>query len=339
LTPGDKEGQSVSQENQNTKRIHEEQAAIELSVVIPCFRSAAVMPDLLFQLDQILKELACKCEVILVDDCSPDNLRQVAMQELEKYPNLHYVELMFNVGQFRALMCGLAKSKGQFVVTMDDDLQHPPSEIKKLYSFLHDHPELDAVFGQYEQKKHSWIRNLGSLLKTKIHIHTFRQPPGLFMSAFRCLRRPLVDALLTNRTHYPVLGPLILSTTRRIKNVTVIHHERRHGRSGYNFFRLISATLDNILSFSSLPLKVISGFGICISFFSFLLGLIYFGIYFVQDSGVLGWTSLFLAINFYGGILLLALGIIGEYLVRIFGESKGQPLYIIRSDSSSKQPN
>ena len=304
--------------------------APELSVVIPCYGGAQALPELLSRLDAALNELGAASEIVLVDDCSPDGLALAVQRELPAYPRLRYIELMFNTGQFRALMCGLANARGSHVITMDDDLQHPPEEIAKLYGHLRDHPELDAVFGAYERKQHSGGRNLGSWLLRMVNTWIFHKPPGLVMSSFRCLRRELVDALLANHTRYPVIGPLILSSTRRIGNVTVRHDARKHGRSNYSVPRLVRATLDNILSFSSLPLQIISVAGVCISFLSFAIGGIYAIAHIVRGGGVPGWTSLFLAVNFYAGLGLLSVGIAGEYLVRIIGESRGQPLYVVR---------
>jgi glycosyltransferase involved in cell wall biosynthesis len=302
----------------------------ELSVVIPCYGGALALPELLRRLDAALNALDASSEIILIDDCSPDGLALVAQRELPRYPRVRYIELMFNTGQFRALMCGLAHTRARYIVTMDDDLQHPPEELGKLYGHLRDNPHLDAVFGAYERKQHSSSRNLGSWLLRMVNTWIFHKPPGLAMSSFRCLRRELVDALLANQTRYPVIGPLILSSTKRIENVTVRHDRRRFGKSNYSFTRLVRTTLDNILSFSSLPLQVISIAGVCISFLSFTIGGGYAIAHFVRGGGVPGWTSLFLAVNFYAGLGLLSVGIAGEYLVRIIGESRGQPLYVVR---------
>jgi glycosyltransferase involved in cell wall biosynthesis len=305
-------------------------ATPELSVVIPCYRAAQALPELLDRLHRSLEALGQSYEIVLVDDCSPDATAAVATTEVARHPHVRFIELMFNVGQFRALMCGFAHARGRYVVTMDDDLQHPPEEIEKLYRHLVEHPELDAVFGAYVTKQHSSGRNLGSLLIRTVNTYIFGKPPGLVMSSFRCLRRELVDALLAHRTRYPVIGPLILSSTRRIANVPVQHDARRHGVSNYRLGRLIRTTLDNVLNFSALPLQVISMVGVGVAAVSVIVGVVFLAIRLFRGTGATGWTSLFLAINFYGGLSLLAVGIIGEYLIRILGESKGQPLYIVR---------
>jgi glycosyltransferase involved in cell wall biosynthesis len=311
-----------------------DEQVLELSVVIPCYGTAKVLPELLTRLDDALGQLAVPYEIILVDDCAGDGLDATVERELPHHRNAHYVELMFNAGQFRALMCGLAHARGRFVVTMDDDLQHPPEEIGTLYDHLRHSPYLDAVFGDYEKKQHSTGRNFGSLFLRMVNTWIFHKPPGLVMSSFRCLSRPLVDTLLANQTRYPVIGALILASTRRIENVTVRHDPRKYGKSNYNLVRLVRATLDNVLSFSSLPLQIISILGVCVSILSFVIGIVYVLIHLIRGSGVPGWTSLFLAINFYAGLGLLSVGVAGEYLLRILGESRGQPLYVVRREIS-----
>lgn len=303
---------------------------VELSVVIPCYRSEPAIEELLARLTASLQAIGQSYEIILVDDCSPDNLSGAVAALQTRFPCIRYIELMFNVGQFRALMCGLAHSRGRYIITMDDDLQHPPEEIGALYGHLHGHPELDAVFGAYISKQHSAGRNLGSLLVRTVNTYVFNKPPDLIMSAFRCLRRELVETLLAHRTRYPVIGPLILSSTRRIANVRVRHDPRRHGTSNYRLGRLVRTTLDNVLNFSSLPLQIISVIGVIVAGISVLVGVFYFVLRLLRDGSPTGWTSLFLAVNFYGGLSLLSVGIIGEYLVRILGESKGQPMYVVR---------
>lgn len=306
--------------------------SLELSVVIPCYRTAKVLPELLERVDAALAQLGQTYEIILVDDCAGDGLDEVVARELPRHPRVHYIELMYNAGQFRALMCGFAHARGRYILTMDDDLQHPPEEIANLYDHLRNNPRLDAVFGAYAKKQHSGGRNLGSWILRMVNTWIFHKPPHLVMSSFRCLRRELVAALLLNRTRYPVLGAMILSCTHRIENVTVQHDPRKYGKSNYSLIKLVRTTLDNILSFSSLPLQIIAGMGVCVALLSFIVGVASMVIRLVHGTSVPGWSSLFLAVNFYAGLGLLSVGITGEYLVRIIGESRGQPLYVVRRE-------
>jgi len=304
----------------------------EISVVIPCYGSAAVLPELIERLTRELEKRKTGYEIVLVNDCSPDGLAEIAPRIAEGNRFVRYIELMYNIGQHRAIMCGLAHSKGRFVITMDDDLQHHPEEIHKLLDRITEDPTIDAVFGAYETKKHSLSRNLGSRFVRFIDAIIFGKPKHLKMSSFRCLRRELVDALVLNRTRYPVIGPLILKNTRRIVNVSVRHEPRAAGDSNYTAIRLTRMVLDNVLNFSSLPLQMISLLGVAVAALSFLILLVFITGYIFKGRTVPGWTSLFLAVNFYAGLLLLAVGVMGEYLIRIIGESKGEPLYVVRRE-------
>lgn len=237
---------------------------------------------------------------------------------------------MYNVGQFRALQCAFEAAKGKYIVTLDDDLQHPPEEISKLYDAIKNNFEIDAVFGKYKEKKHSLFRNLGSLFIKFINEKIYGKPKNLSMSAFRILRRELVDTIIAHRTISPVLGAIILKSTKRIINVEVVHAERKHGKSNYSFVKLLKTTFDNILNFSSLPLQIISMIGIFVSLVSFLISIVLFIRHFWAGSVVAGWTSIMVLLNFYAGLILISLGLIGEYLIRILMEVNGTPHYKIK---------
>ena len=303
---------------------------MEISVVIPCYNSAKSVEELVERISTALQKLNIEYEVILVNDCSQDNTLEITKQLISQYSNIKLIDLMFNVGQFRALYCGLDVSKGKYVVTIDDDLQHPPEEISKLYNAIKNDENIDAVFGKYGDKKHSTFRNLGSSFIKFINEKIYGKPKDLTMSAFRIMRRELVETVLSHKTISPVIGAVILKSTNQIINVDVQHDKRKHGKSNYNFIKLIKATLDNVLNFSSLPLQTISLIGIAVSLVSFLFSMFYLVRYFFTDAGVPGWTSIMVLLNFYAGLILVSLGLIGEYLIRILMEVNGTPKYKIR---------
>jgi len=303
---------------------------IELSIVIPCYNSEPSLSELNRRLNCSLQSLNITFEIIYVNDSSKDQ----TLNELKKLANndahIKVIDLMFNVGQFRALYCGFDIAEGKYVVTIDDDLQHPPEEIPKLYNAIKNNKDIDAVFGKYEEKKHSFFRNLGSSFIKLINEKVYGKPKDLTMSAFRIMRRELVETVLSHKTISPVIGAVILKSTNKIINVDVQHDKRKHGTSNYNLIKLIKATLDNVLNFSSLPLQTISIIGIIVSFISFLFSLFYLLRYFVTDVGIPGWTSIMVLLNFYAGLILISLGLIGEYLIRILMEVNGTPKYKIR---------
>lgn len=303
---------------------------IEISVIIPCYNSSKSIEELSDRLKISLEKLNVTYEVIYVNDCSKDDTVNVAKEIASKYENFKLIDLMFNVGQFRTLYCGLENAKGKYVVTMDDDLQHRPEDIEKLYNTIKDDENIDAIFGKTVEKKHSGLRKVGSFMIRKVNELIFNKPKELTMSSFRILRYELVDTITSHKTMFPIFGPMILKSTNRIINIDIEHQKRKHGKSNYNLKMLLKTTFDNIINFSSLPLKYISLLGIFVSIFSFTLAFIYIFRYFVLDTSVSGWTTLVVLINFYSGLILLSIGIIGEYLVRVLAEVQGYPKYKIR---------
>ncbi len=191
-------------------------------------------------------------------------------------------------------------------------------------------PTLQAVIGSYKGKRHSLMRNLGTRLMAKIYDRVYGKPAELQTTSFRVLRRPLVDALLSHRTVRPVIGALILQSTSRIANVAVAHHPRAHRRSGWRMRRLLGATVDNVVNASTAPLRFVSSAGIVLSLLSFVLGAFYFVRGLITDTGVAGFTTLAVLTIFFGGSILAAIGLLGEYVARIVTEVTGPPRYVVR---------
>lgn len=309
----------------------EEKKQIELSVVIPCFNSFQTLPELNERLKKVLDGLEISYEIIYVNDSSKDQTNLLLKEYALKDHNIVAIDLMFNVGQFRAVMCGLEHSRGSYVVTMDDDLQHPPEEIPRLYHELKNNSELDAVIGSYKKRKHSLIRYTGSLLARKIRGSVFNKPKDFQITSFRCLNRPLVDAVVSHRTMFPAISLLIFRSSARIKSIEVEHHKRKHGTSNYSLARLIKTFVNHTFSYTSLPLKYISFLGIIISIVGFVLAFYYLISYFLGQITLPGWTTVIILINIYSGLLLLSVGIIGEYLLKTLQEVNGYPRYHVRN--------
>lgn len=303
---------------------------IELSIVIPCYNSQTSIPELNKRLHQSLQSLQKSYEIIYVNDQSKDHTLQKLTQIADSSEHVKVIDLMFNVGQFRALYCGFEEAIGKYIVTIDDDLQHPPEEIEKLYIAIKKNNDIDAVFGRYEEKKHSHFRNIGSSFIKFINERIYGKPKNLTMSAFRIMRRELVETILSHKTISPVIGAVILKSTNKIINVKVQHDKRKYGTSNYTTVKLLKATLDNALNFSSLPLQTVSLIGLIVSTISFLFSMFYLVRYFFTDTGVPGWTSIMVLLNFYAGLILVSLGFIGEYLIRILMEVNGTPKFKIR---------
>jgi len=315
----------------NEKTCHEENKAPEISVVIPCFNSELTLPELNERLKKVLDKLEGSYEIIYVNDASKDRtvflLKDIALKD----QRIIAIDLMFNVGQFRAVMCGLENSSGNYVVTMDDDLQHPPEEIPKLYYELKNNSELDAVIGKYIKREHSLIRKMGSVLARKIRGRVFNKPKDFHPTSFRCLNRPLVDAVISHKTMFPAISMLIFRSSARVSSIEVFHEQKKLGVSNYNLARLVKIFINHTFSYTSLPLKYISFLGISISIVGFALAFYYLSRYFLGQITLPGWTTVIILINLYSGLLLLSVGIIGEYLLKTLKEVNGYPRYHVRN--------
>ena len=307
-------------------------ADVTYSVVVPVYNSTYSVEELCQRLVRVFEEtLHVAFEIILVDDASPNPETWPMLDRIsEGEARVHAFQLMRNVGQHIALMTGFAQTQGDFVITLDDDLQHLPEEVPKLVNMMEKSPELDVVLGAYISKQPSWYRNLGTKVLNLITNHVFAKKSDLQLTSFRLMRRPVVDALL--ETHYkrPRIGLILLQITDRIGNVPVQHDERRDGSSGYTLRGLVSDLLDNVLGTSALPLQLVSYLGFSCSGLSLLLGLYFFVKYLIGDIAVPGWTSIILLLLLFFGVLLLCFGIVGEYLIRIMREVQGPPRPMIR---------
>lgn len=291
-----------------------------VSFIIPVYRSEKYIYDLYANIVQTMTEAEYEFEIILVDDSSPDNTWHELVKIQKTDSRVTAVQLARNFGQHKALLCGFQIAKGDYFVTMDDDFQHPPTEVPKLIGRILQDDEVDVVIGDYQVKKHSFVRNLASKIINVITSSIFDKDPNLKLTSFRVFRRLIADELLTYNTVRPRIGNMILQTSNRIVNVKVRHDERKHGVSGYKLSRLIKDFFDNIFNYTVLPLRIASFIGILSSTISFIAVFGFLARYYLIGSFVQGWLSNILLILFIGGTILLSLGFIGEYLIRILNE-------------------
>lgn len=314
----------------------ENQLNCKYSIVIPCYKSERWIEELVFRIDKVMTEVGEVFELILVNDASPDNTWAEIQRIAKKYPFIRAFDMFTNVGQFRALLCGFEHSRGQFIVTMDDDLQHPPEEIPKLIAAMEAQPNLDCIMGIPREKKHSQIRNFGSQFMNGLNTIFFEKPSSLKLSSFRIMRRDLViRGICAHPTSKPIIGPLILKSTKRVANTEVKHNLRPHGKSGYSFSKLVFITLDNIFYNSTLPLKFFSVVGLVSSLSSILIAAYFFIQYLFGAIKVPGFTTHVLLTCFFGGTSLFLIGLLGEYVIRILEEVTKPPRYTVRQEISS----
>jgi dolichol-phosphate mannosyltransferase/undecaprenyl-phosphate 4-deoxy-4-formamido-L-arabinose transferase len=301
-----------------------------ISVVIPCYRSASTLPDLAGRVSTVLADAGQRFEIILVDDASPDDTWAVIRRLCGENPRLRGLNLLFNVGQFRATICGMEHAKGDLVLTMDDDLQQLPEDIPKLIDAFRAHPGVDCVIGCFARKRHSPLRNLGSAGIDALNSWLYEKPRDLKLTSFRLMTRTTAAAICSHRTVRPVLGALLLQCTRRIMNVDVGHSSRPHGRSGWTLRHLFSALFDNVVAGSTAPLRLVTVIGLVCATVSALLGIVYLTAYAAGKIGVPGFATQTLLIVFFGGATLFSIGLLGEYVARIVRETTLPPRYVIR---------
>lgn len=304
--------------------------SIDLSVVIPVYRSGACIAELLCRLDAALKKAGLSNEIILVDDASPDNSWAVIRAEAHRYPSLNAVRLMRNGGQALATCCGLEIASGAFIATMDDDLQHAPEALPGLVEMLRESPDLDAVLAYFESKKHAGYRNVASRWLQRINAQAFGLPRDVRSSSFRVMRAATAKAIAAHQTANPAITALLFNSTRRVVSVPVPHAERFAGRSNYTLRRQFRLALDTVCNVTLLPLRIVSGLGFVLCALSMIFVLSVLWRYFTHRIGVPGWATLSTLMGFSTGLILLSLGVIGEYLVRVLREVRGYPRYRIR---------
>jgi undecaprenyl-phosphate 4-deoxy-4-formamido-L-arabinose transferase len=309
-----------------------------ISVVIPVYNSAETLDELVQRLAAVLPGLGQdgdqerSYELILVNDSSPDRSWQEIRRLASRYPWIRAINLMRNYGQHNATLCGIRAVRYATIVTMDDDLQHPPEEIHKLLARLaegdSEEQRVDVVYGLPKKMPHSWWRNLFSYLIKRflalaMGVRTIRD-----FAAFRAFRTDLRRAFNTYQNPNVIIDVLLSWGTTRFAAVTVDEKPRAAGRSNYSFMKLFQYTMVVLTGFSTLPLRIASLVGFLFTIFGLLVLLYVVGVYIFAGS-VPGFPFLASIVAVFSGVQLFALGIIGEYLARIFDRSMDRPAYII----------
>jgi undecaprenyl-phosphate 4-deoxy-4-formamido-L-arabinose transferase len=302
--------------------------SIDLSVVIPVYRSEETLRELTGRLLAALQSSGLAHEIVFVDDGSPDGSWNVLTELQAMTPDrIVAIQLMRNFGQHNALMCGLRHARGRLVVTMDDDLQNPPEEIPKLVDAI-EQRGLDLVYGQYATKKHLPWRNMGSAVVNAFYRLVFRST--ITITSFRIMRSALVKSILSYDLNFTFLDGLLAWNTQRIGAVEVEHRARPQGGSGYSLSKLVVLALNLFTNFSLLPLQVVSALGFLLAITGLSLGAYYLGLYFMRGITVSGYASIIVSVLVLGGAQLLALGIMGEYLGRLHLNVNRKPQYTER---------
>jgi|KBSMisStaDraftv2_1062788.scaffolds.fasta_scaffold07437_3 undecaprenyl-phosphate 4-deoxy-4-formamido-L-arabinose transferase len=300
-----------------------------ISVVVPVYNSEAILPLLVDRLKPVLNSIVERWEVILVNDASRDGSWQMIQHLAESEPRARGIDFMRNYGQHNAVLCGVRAAKGDVVVTMDDDLQHPPEEIPALLSRLEE--GYDVVYGTPLKEQHGLLRDLASSI-TKLALRRIMgAATAQSVSAFRVLRTPVRDAFANYQGAQVSLDVLLTWGTGRFSAVRVRHDPRKEGDSNYTIGKLITVALNLLTGFSTLPLRIASIVGFAFTLFGIGILCYVLARYLAEGGSVPGFPFLASLTAIFSGAQLFALGILGEYLARMYVRTMDRPTYAVRS--------
>ena len=298
-----------------------------LSVIVPIFNSADTLPALC---KAVMDELSgIDYEIILVNDGSTDQSEQVATVLAQTHLPVRLISLRKNFGEHNAVMCGLNKCVGDYAVIIDDDLQNPPSEIRKLLITTQT-GGYDVVYARYDQKKHSFWRNKLGKMNNYLAGRMFKKPKGLYLNSFKIISRGVIDEIIKYTGPFPYIDGLIFRCTHNIGAATVVHEARHKGHSGYTFRKLFMLFFNMFFNFSILPLRIFTILGFLVFLTAFVLSVIFVVQKIMDPSIEAGWTSLIIAILALSGVQIIFMGLIGEYLGKQYLDQNKTPQWVIR---------
>ncbi len=301
--------------------------SLKYSVIVPVYNSEPSLKELFCELESVFRELNLSFEVIFIDDNSQDDSWQVLRELKNDYPNvIKVVRLARNFGQHNATLCGFSFADGERVITIDDDLQNPPSEIKKIHEVA-EQTQADVVYGVYKTKNHSLLRNIGS--RSLKHSARFIHHSTGNGSSFRLISRDLMLKVLNHIHHFIFLDEIFQWYTNDIVFIEVEHRTRKYSKSGYSSRKLFRLMGNILFQYTTLPLKILVYGGLTGSLITFAL-VVYFLVLKLYFDVPLGYTSLIVSILFSTSIILFSLGIIGDYLRRIYLVQNKKPPYSIK---------
>ena len=310
----------------------------KVSFVIPCYRSALTIGNVVKEIQDTMQSLTqYTYEIILVNDCSPDDTFAVIASLCKENENICGVDLAKNFGQHGALMAGFHQVTGDILVCLDDDGQTPADEVDKLLAEIENGQ--DVVYASYGHKKHSLFRNFGSWMNEKMAQFLLGKPKELIVSSYFAARRFIVDEMLRYENAYPYVIGLVLRSTKRIVNVPVQHREREIGTSGYTLGKLLGLWFNGFTAFSTKPLRIATFSGGVFAVLGFAYGIYTIVKKFVNPAVPLGFSSTMAAIMFIGGMLMIMLGLIGEYIGRMYICMNSAPQFVVRDLIPTKRGN
>ncbi len=309
----------------------------KVSFVIPCYASEKTLRGVVAEIEEKMKTMSDRYtyDLMLINDCSPDGTADVIRSLCEEKPYIQGISFARNFGQHAALMAGIRHSDGDYVICLDDDGQTPANQADRLLDLLD--AGHDAVYASYAHKQHSGFRNFGSRVNDKMLCIMLGKPKSLFISSYFGVQRFIADDMMRYENSYPYVIGLVLRATKDIVNVEVDHRERESGRSGYTMKKLLGLWFNGFTAFSVKPLRIATSVGVFSAGIGFLYGIYTIVRRLLNPAVVMGYAALMSALIFFGGMIMIMLGMIGEYIGRIYISLNNSPQYVIREMWNEKK--
>ena len=304
---------------------------MKLSVVIPVYNSSSIIGNLTSDILNTSKDLSNidDIELILVNDCSSDDTwLKISKLTEDNKDSVIGINLMKNYGQHNAIMAGLKIAKGDYILLMDDDYQHPPKEISKILNKIFE--GYDVCYTNYKNNTYSGFKVLGSLINRKISNFLIDKPKTIYLSSFKCFTKKVCKEIIKYDGPFVYIDGLIFDITKNVTSVDIEHSERKEGKTNYNIFKLISLWLRVLTNFSIMPLRLATYMGFFMTFISFVAVISILIFKFKNPDIPAGWASLSTLIIFFSGIQLILIGLVGEYIGRSYIKLNKKPQFVVR---------
>ncbi|SDA65897.1 undecaprenyl-phosphate 4-deoxy-4-formamido-L-arabinose transferase [Lachnospiraceae bacterium G11] len=300
-----------------------------ISFVIPCYRSALTIEKVVKEIEDTMPYLPeYDYEIVLVNDSSPDDTFEVISKLALDNEKVLAINLARNFGQHAALMAGFRHTTGDIVVALDDDGQTPADEVGKLIEKLEE--GYDVCYAKYDHKKHSCFRNFGSKVNERMTRVMLGKSKELYISSYFAVKRFILNDMLRYENCYPYVIGLVLRTTKNICNVNVNHREREIGTSGYTMKKLLALWMNGFTAFSVVPLRIATYFGLFCAAAGFVYTIVTIIRKIIDNQAPMGYPTLICAVMIIGGVLMMMLGLIGEYIGRMYITMNNAPQYVIK---------
>jgi undecaprenyl-phosphate 4-deoxy-4-formamido-L-arabinose transferase len=299
---------------------------VRISIVVPVYNSEECVIPFFNEVKKALTGFD-DYELILVNDKSKDTSWQKITEVCNLSNKVTGISLRKNSGQDAALLAGLRLAKGEYVVIMDDDLQHSPHDILKLYNECS--KGYDVCYALFSEKKQKGWKNIGSWLNGKLSEKLLNKPKEIYLSPFKIIKHEVVQEIIKFPGSYPYIDATLLTITSNLTQVEVEHHPRFEGKSNYSLLRSVVVFINHATNYSIYPLRIVTMLGFIAAIISFIMGVGYLIQYFYDGHRVEGWLTIVVLLTFFGGVILLCIGLIGEYIGRIFMSINQKPQYVI----------